>query len=385
MSSRFSIVSSVYNEYELLRQFVESIILNVDPDTYDQVIIIDDYSYNKGKLREYENYVNKTYDKINILTQKEYRPACKYQRDLVKEKLINDAFDYRLFDNEEENLGCVSSYQKALEYVNTEFVMLLDTDCVFLSKFKNTLSQISQLYDQYPRAMSISQLHGWSSNKIFESDTIGSKKLPEEQGGLGGPSPMCSTFRMAAWTKHALMPPRVRGGHIGNGFINPFMSIIVNGFTVVNFPFYSEDYIYHIGGGTARRNVGNLPGRTTNSPYGSAADTSRYGTRREKNRTYDYFCGAHHINMDSPQFKRYLEKIYDSPFNVLLPFNESMLLKLQLNPQREVNFRPPSDAILKNMEILKGPRNDINRNDYVNMYDKYEYGTKDIKNDICYE
>jgi len=146
--SRFTIISSVYNEYELLRQFIESIITNVDPNTYDQVIIVDDYSKRKGILREYENYVNKAYDKINIILHDEYRHAAFYQSDWMSSKTISQNFDYRLFESSLSNNGVMKSYQMALEYVNTDFVIVLDTDCVFLSKFGNTFDAVLTGFNQ---------------------------------------------------------------------------------------------------------------------------------------------------------------------------------------------------------------------------------------------
>ena len=374
--ARFTIISTLYNEYELLRQFVESILLHVDPDTYDQVIIVDDYSYNKGILREYENYVNKTYDKFHIITHDEYRHAKWYQGGQVENRQVDSTFDYRLFDTLEPNKGIMMSYQEALSHTNTEFALVLDTDCVFLSKFKNTLDTIANLYDNHPQVMSISQLHGHSSDDIFTSNIVGMKNIPAESGGCGGPSPMSSTFKIESWTKHDLAPLCSRpGGRAGTGFIDFFLSVIGNGFEVMNFPLFSGDYIYHIGGGTARRNLGNLP-RSIQVPYGSAQDVGKYGSRNAIEYTHDYYAGAHRIKMSSPQFLAYLQDKYTAPFDQMIPFDENMLIKLALAPNRDTVFKPAPFAVTDRLDHFKGPRNERNRGDY-SIYDTYTYGDKE--------
>jgi hypothetical protein len=348
--SRFSIVSSVYNEYEILRQFIESIIYNVDPETYEKVVIVDDFSWNKGILRKYENYINSKYDKLNIINFDEYRYARWYQN---YNQPASETFDPSLFDTDRSSLGVVKSYQLALEHVNTEFVVICDTDCVFLSKFKSTLNTIAKLYDEYPQVMSISQLQGHASDEIFESDIVGCKNMPGENGAAGGPSPMFSTFRIEAWTKHHLVPiasdPGIRRG---NGFIDFFLSVIARGFKVANFPFFSKDHVYHIGGGTARRNTHNQ-GNPSKVGFGSLnATTYRYGARGD-NYVYDYYAGAHRIDMHSDAFANYLKNKYNIPIDTLAePFDESMLIKFKLHPKREVGFRPIHPVPLARMKEL---------------------------------
>jgi len=323
----------------------------------------------------YENYVNENYEKFNIITLDEYRHAVWYQSAQMQQKQIDNEFDYRSFTNELPNEGVMKSYQKALEYVNTEFVMVLDTDCVFLSKFKDTFDTIAKLYDENPDVMSISQLVGYSSNDIFKSNIVGTKNMPGENGGSGGPSPMCSTFRMEAWTKHDLCALCSRpGSRAGNGFIDFFLSIIGNGFYVMNFPFYSKDYIYHIGGGTARRNLGNTDNATKTS-YGSTTDTGKYGARGGIHTVYDYYCGAHYVDMTSPEFNNYLKNKYNVPFEKIIPFDESILRKFGLNSNREIDFRPPSLPAAGRMEHFKGPRNEKNKGEY-SFFDSYKYGVK---------
>ena len=176
MKPRFTIVSSVYNEYKLLRQFTESILHSVDPSTYAQVIIVDDFSdpNPKGKLRGYENYLNKNQPKFRIINFPEYRHARWYGE-----------YDPEIHFNSKSSMGVVCSYQHALEFVRTEFVILCDTDCVFLSKFGDTLNTIVDLYDQHPNVMTIAQLQGHASNDVYETSEHGCKYIPNEVGQIG--------------------------------------------------------------------------------------------------------------------------------------------------------------------------------------------------------
>lgn len=356
--SKFTIVSSVYNQYELLRQFVESIIHNVDPETYEKVIIVDDFSKTNGKLREYENYVNKNFEKFEIINFEEYRRARWYQKG-----------DEDVFDSDKESIGVVCAYQMALEKVQTEYVILCDTDIVFLSKFKSILNEISDLFDSHPDTMAISQLVGHSSDEIFESNQIGLKMMPNENGGAGGPSPMFTAFRIAAWTEHKLAPIASTPGHRrGNGFIDFFLTVVGKGFKVMNFPFYSQDYIFHLGGGTARRTkkqevgFGHLKGCTYK--YASCAD----GT------VYDYYAGAHKIDMEAKKFVNYLADKYNLPVNQLAaPFDESLLIKYVLNPKR-TGWQPVHpevhNGMLKLLDVMDGNFDPVK----LKQWNGYTYG-----------
>jgi glycosyltransferase involved in cell wall biosynthesis len=346
--STFTIVSSVYNQYELLRQFIESILYNVDSESYEKVIIIDDFSNPSGKQREYENYINSHYDKFKIITFNEERPPRYYSE----------------IPGKASSLGVVNSYQLALESVTTDYVIICDTDCVFLSKFKSTLNQISQLFEEHPNVMAISQLVGHSSNEIFESDIVGLKNMPAENGGAGGPSPMFTAFRVVAWTEHNIAPiASTPGQRRGNGFIDFFLSVIGNGFKIMNFPFFSGDYVFHIGGGTARRSVNKSLG------YGHLKDCGyRYAATADAF-VHDYYAGAHKIDMTSVAFTNYLVNKYNIPIDKLAStFDETLLKKYELHPKREVDFKPMHAVVKARMDEL------LTNESLHNLWANYTYG-----------
>ena len=348
--SKFTIVSSVFNQYELLRQFVESINYNVDPDTYEEVIIIDDFSDCNGKLREYENHINVNFPKIKIINFNESRPIRHFHK-----------------GPEKTSMGVMCSYQMALEYVKTPYVLVCDTDIVFLSKFGSILNKISELYDNHPNVMSISQLQGHSSDEIFESNTIGTKNMPVENGGAGGPSPMFSTFRIAAWTDHNIAPlASTPGSKRGNGFMDFFLSTVDHGFKVMNFPFFSGEYVFHLGGGTARR----CADPTKEVGFGHLKEcTYAYGPARD-NYVHDYYSGAHKIDMTSKSFASYLKQKYNCPVDKpAKPFDESLLIKYKLHPNRETSFRPAHPVVLGRIQELKAEN-------LQNLWKTYTYGEK---------
>ena len=365
--SKFSIVTSVYNEYELLRQWVESILLNVDPNSYEKVIIIDDFSCKDTKLREYENYINTNLEKFEIVRFPEHRHMLFYNH-LEQDP---NTFDRNIFDNDKPNLGIMRAYQMALEMVQTEYVVMCDTDNVFLKGFQGALNQVSDLYDKNPDVMSISQLQGFSSNEIFKSNKVGLKNMPGENGGAGGPSPMFSTFRVAAWKEHKLCPLcSTPGRRRGNGFVDFFLSVIGNKFYLMNFPFFSKDYVFHIGGGTARRNIHNKPGVPKKTRFGNVTDTSHRYASRCDNSVCDYYAGAHLLKMKNDEFEKWMKHKYNTPFHeVQKPFDETLIEKYTL---KDCEWHPAHPVIVARMEELLNP--EISEKKV--WWDRYTYGEK---------
>jgi glycosyltransferase involved in cell wall biosynthesis len=366
LMSKFTIVTSVYNEYELLRQFVESILHNVDSNSYEKVIIVNDFSRKDTKLEEYCNYLN-TLEKFQVIMFPEYRHMLFYNQ--LNQDV--DTFDKTLFSNEKPNLGVMKSYQMALEYVQTPYVLICDTDIVFLKKFQSTLNEISKLYDKNQDVMTISQLVGHSSDDIFKSNKIGLKNMPGENGGAGGPSPMFSTFRVAAWTEHNICPLcSTPGKRRGNGFIDFFLSVVGNKYQLMNFPFFSQEFVFHIGGGTARRNLHNKPGVSQKVRFGNVTDTAHnYGSRRA-NKIYDYYAGAHLLKMTDEDFTNYLKEKYNTPFEVLSkPFSESLIQKYELV---KCDWMPAHPEVLARMELVISDEIP----DRNHWWKRYRYGEK---------
>ena len=135
----FSIVTTVYNDYELLRQLVESV-QRYCKGWWD-MIIFDDYSNPNSKLREYENYLNGVSDNgITVITHDEYRAPHMHKRvyTTFTEEFVEAPIDLSIYDTEEPNMGHAYALKEAIKHTDplTQFVFQCDCDTIFLSKLK---------------------------------------------------------------------------------------------------------------------------------------------------------------------------------------------------------------------------------------------------------
>lgn len=128
--ARFSIVTTTYQSYELTRQLVESIWHYLDPNSYEKIIIVDDYSDSNGKLREYLGWL-KGNEKFCILVEDEFRYVDYYQYKWMEEKREDEFFNHKKFDINKPTRGHLLSVLEGFEYVDTEFVFVMDMDTFF--------------------------------------------------------------------------------------------------------------------------------------------------------------------------------------------------------------------------------------------------------------
>jgi hypothetical protein len=102
--------------------------------------------------------------------------------------------------------------------------------------------------------------------------------------------------------------------------------------------------------------------------------THHYGAKSKFDTVYDYYAGAHYINMTSDEFAAYLKNKYNTPFNVCaLPFDEKLLIKYKLDSNRDKEFGPAGDNIIEHQQYL------LSNHDTIKLYkakwwDKYTYG-----------
>jgi len=118
----------VYNDYELLRQFVESALHNLDPKSWSRILILDDYSRLDTRLREYEEYLRLD-SRFKIINFLEHRRMNHYMDS--EEHLANWRHH---FETTELNLGHAGGFNLGIDQVETEFMFYLDVDTVFLRK-----------------------------------------------------------------------------------------------------------------------------------------------------------------------------------------------------------------------------------------------------------
>jgi len=326
-----SIITTVYNQYELLRQLIESILTHIDKTRLDRVIICDDYSEKNGKLREYENYLTENYSNlIKVINFDEYRQNVYISRG---EYNIQNT-DFSKFDSMESNLGPAFAVQKALDEVgeDSDYVLIVDTDTMFLDKSKNLLEEIDNNFQKYEKVMCLGQVINLNLDENFLFERMYDSKISTKRGNRSGEvSPMSYACRMDAWRKYGIKPISVKREVIAWSNTHFVLDIFDKGFHTLNFPLFSSGYIIHLAGCTVNDQV---PGRKRDAKYIPFCEdfSGSYGGRVTGGLT-DYYSGRYGINMSTELYKKYLQELGNRPFNEIIPFDEKNLIVFELLPQ----------------------------------------------------
>lgn len=348
IDKRFSIVIPVHEEYELLRQAFESILHHVDPLSYKDIIIVDDYSNPNGLLRRYEDYLEVTYPFVKLIHYDEYR-YCTH----------NVGKDFSCIGLESDKVikgnGHGFSLWNGILVSSGEFVLCFDADCIFLKKSFDVLHKLSDLFDQYPLTMSIGQLAGLMTNEIIELDkffpfSYGERGHPNILGGTpGSPAFAC---RRCGWTIYEIEPiasqPKL-SPWVGRDYCT---SLLNRKFRLLNFPILSDGYVFHAGGGILRN--ARLGRRASNAPFGMCAGTRKtYGPRTTDDILYDWYAGRLLLKLTSDEYEKYLKGKYKTPFDKLQdPLDENLLFV----PIEEKPIRMTREECVKvwGEELVKG-------------------------------
>jgi len=326
---KFSIVTTTYNDYELLRQLVESVLNNVDPDSYKEIIVMDDYSKKDGRLRAYEEYLNANNPKVRVILHDEYRYSHLYQYKLFMDKVTNKEFDYQKLDSLEPNMGHPYALNEVMKYVETDYVFEADCDCVFLSKAGSMLFEMEKLFDENEKVLGIGQVAGEKihEKKIFDKNFIW--KSRGRNAGSGGYVSQCaSALRTSAWKEHEIyvVPPR-HFKHIDEkvtaSALNFFHEYLyIKGFQTMNYPVFSEGNMIHLGGGFVKRSPG---GRYV---FGFCRDfPAPYGPRRDVHKLESWHMGRYYIDMKYNDYIKELKEKYENPFAEIQPSLDETKLK----------------------------------------------------------
>lgn len=332
--SNWTIVTTVYNEYALLRQLIESIQHHVDPNTYEEIIVLDDYSKHDGKLREYENYL-KTENKFNVITYDQYRYMAGYQDELYGKKVISPhGFDYRVYESDRPNMCHAKALTEAVKHVKTEFVLCVDIDIIFLQNSKDLLIRLEEQFRQHDKAMICGQAIGIKSSEIrenyekFDFDTLG------RSSRAGGQiSSMGCALRMDIWNKHNLGPifplDMDDNKRMSGAFNRLHIAIFESEFCTLSYPIYSEKNLFHVGKGVAKPNI---KCSDTRLIYGFCNEfVGKYGSRFGPDKLTDYQTGSHIVNMGHDVYKRYMiEKFEKTSFiEIQPPIDESLIVPVE--------------------------------------------------------
>ena len=313
----FTIFTMTYNDYELTRQFVESIFHHVNPDTYKEILIIDDYSDPNGRLREYEEYL-KTLPKIKVINFSEHR----------RMKYYMDGFE-NSFVNKEPNLGHGACFNIALQHITTPYVFYVDVDMMFLKSSFRILSDMTKTFERFPNVLAMGQLFGIDDSNQREIRRkfkffMLQKGRHSGAGGFIGPS--AGALRLEGFTKHGLK--RFSEAKLPYLFNQYCMYLFKAGFSTYNFPYFTNLLLLHLGKGVVRRYVSEMKrGDTEESWFVFCRDFhGAHGPRRTPESLTAHHYGRGFIKQTSERFWQSIRQKYKAPFDQLQePLDESLI------------------------------------------------------------
>ena len=313
----FTIFTMTYNDYELTRQFVESIFHHVNPDTYKEILIIDDYSDPNGRLREYEEYL-KTLPKIKVINFSEHR----------RMKYYMDGFENNFVDKE-PNLGHGACFNIALQHITTPYVFYVDVDTMFLKSSFRILSDMTKTFERFPNVMAMGQLFGVDDSNQREIRRKFKFFMPQKgrytgAGGFIGPS--AGALRLEGFTKHGLK--RFSEAKLPYLFNQYCMYLFKAGFSTYNFPYFTNLLLLHLGKGVVRRYVSEMKrGDTEESWFVFCRDFHKaYGSLKASGILVAHHYGRAFLDVPSKEHKNYMEWIYKAPFDQIQePLNEELI------------------------------------------------------------
>lgn len=276
---RTTLLCPVYNSYLIFRANIESLMAKIKQY---KLIIVDDCS-DDLKLLKFLEYLSKS---PNITVIKAGDPADCPHPNIYDNICPSNRNKFTLGQGLAINLG--------LQYVNTEFVFIFDSDTLFLPHSKSLIAKMEKCMDLEKIIMAVGQLCG----KI-DGVKITHKKLP----GMGAINACAMLSRMSGWKEHGL-----KLLHNGGWCHEPYSrSIFDKGFTTCNFNVYKDGYLIHLGAGVLR----------TERPSDYAGNFAftrdkhrKYGTLNSNGSIKDYYAGYLCIPFTTANFIKLLVDTY---------------------------------------------------------------------------
>lgn len=284
---RTTLLCPVYNSYLIFRANIESLLANID---FDKLLIVDDCS-NDQQLLSYLQYLS-SLPNIDIIHTGD--PAdCPDHNSCGRHVLPPGKQKLSQGQGVAINLG--------LRQIETEFVLIFDSDIFFMSHIKSLIVEMEKCMDLDNEIMAVGQLVGKIDGiKIIDSPFYAtvSNKI---EGGFPNACAMLS--RMSGWTQHGLSKL-----HNGGWCHFPYaQSIFLKKFKTCNFNVFKDKYLIHLGAGILR----------TEKPHdyqGNFAFTQdkqrKYGTLNHDGSLKDYYAGFHCIPFTTVDFIKLLTDTY---------------------------------------------------------------------------
>jgi hypothetical protein len=318
--SKFTIFTMIYNEYEQLRQFIESIFNNLNPESYSKILILDDHSNPSGKLREYENYLENTYPNlIRIIKFDEYRRIHEYSNKIMEQKKIGKRFKYNEFTDEEPNLGIVRSFHLGAKEIDTEYTFFCHVDTFFTKNAYNMLTEVEELFETHPKCQAMGQLWG-VDDKNDPIEYFSPFEFYYSRDGHNIPHGGLVASIFGFFRTDMLNKIRIAASdRPGNTFTHYSRELYKAGYSIINYPCFSKLQIIHLGRGIVRRlthpeeeDIGFTFCKDIRSKGG--LDGPRRGDKL-LNKMY----GWGFINMTNNEYMEYLRTTYKKPFEEIQP------------------------------------------------------------------
>jgi len=299
----WTIFTMVYNDYQLLRNFIESVYCNVDPNSWDRLLVLDDFSEIGGRLREYENFLIEHEEKIDVINFPEYRCMNHYMRERGRKP----------------NLGHGSSFNMAIGKMETDYALYLDVDCIFLKSAYDILHDLTKAFEKDSDVMAAGQLFGTKERKTYSEKFNfyhGPAGRDSKAGGYVGPS--SGAVRLSGWAEEKI--PYFDTSRLPNLFNQVSEGIFHRGGKIYSYPWFTEMKILHLGRGIVRRMSEEDRGLKDTDWFVFCKDFhGRHGPRFGPEDLRSHHYGRGFINMTSAEYREYLKYKGDKPFEIVNP------------------------------------------------------------------
>lgn len=316
-----SIVMSVYNDYELLRQCMESVFQTIF-DEIEEIIIVDDYSNFVCKLRPYLEYLENKYNKIKVIRSDEYRLSIHAKYEHLRIAISRGQKELDGMVQERQTMGHGYALQQGINVAESDIVFCIDQDIVLLQNSKGMIGEIHKLFADNPKVACISQLAGLMSNSLEIMKEAFRYKMGDKLMGKIGGTPSGSIFFLRRVLKDAngdqisLFNGPAHHGWLLSSYMPVFFE---NGYYTMNYPLFSQKKVFHCGGGSLKRARFGGEAGMKGIKYGMLRDGNTYGGRIGHNDIAEWYQGRYILDMDTLEYISYLESKYDKPFDEMQP------------------------------------------------------------------
>jgi len=329
---KVTILYTVRNYYEMFRMSIESVFKYIPDNHYKEIIIVDDCSDRKEMI-DFLRSLEEQYEKVKIVRPEVWSEDGKtkikggplkwgyynkHGRSYEKIRVVVN--DPKL----ETSFGHGGSLNYGITEVDTEYVLILDSDTIMLPKAKSLIPKLLECFALDEKILSVGQVAGKVDGiKVFDKifyyhRTVGDEpvkigKLGDENiRGHGGATNACLMMcKMSSWIEHKLNTFSNSGWAHGSYVFQGPYSILMSGFKTCNFNTFKDGYAIHIGYSTVRQT------REANSKtLGFVQGCGGYGSLGNTADHSDWYGGYYAVNVDTTTLEKILVKEYNYDYKL---------------------------------------------------------------------